>query len=144
MRSFIRHPSDISIEYQLDEEGARQASEQLHDIGEGGLSFASATRLPVGARVRIRIPHVKPAFEAGGKVVWCRPGRAGWNIGVSFLEASDRYRVRMVEQICYIEHYRAEVLATEGRRISSEQAAREWIERYAAAFPWFDETAASL
>jgi len=43
--------------------------------------------------------------------------------------------VRMIEQICYIEHYRKEVLLNEGRRITSEQAALEWIEKYAQDFP---------
>ena len=43
--------------------------------------------------------------------------------------------LRMVEQICHIEHYRNELLQTEGREISSEVAAKEWIEKYAHTFP---------
>jgi hypothetical protein len=39
----------------------------------------------------------------------------------------------MVEQICFIEHYKNEVLETEGRALTSEQAAAEWIEKYGAA-----------
>jgi hypothetical protein len=41
----------------------------------------------------------------------------------------------MVEQICYIEHYRKEVRATQGRVLTAEEAAREWIERNAGRFP---------
>jgi hypothetical protein len=41
----------------------------------------------------------------------------------------------MVEQVCHIEHYRNEVLALEGRRLSTKQAAEEWIKKYSASFP---------
>jgi hypothetical protein len=43
--------------------------------------------------------------------------------------------VRLIEQICYIEHYRQEVLISEGRKLTSEQAALEWIEKFAQDFP---------
>jgi hypothetical protein len=41
----------------------------------------------------------------------------------------------MVEQICFIEHYKNEMLETQGRKLTSEQAAAEWIENYGADFP---------
>lgn len=41
----------------------------------------------------------------------------------------------MVEQVCYIENYRQEVLRKEGRQLDGEAAAREWIDRFAASFP---------
>jgi hypothetical protein len=41
----------------------------------------------------------------------------------------------MIEQICHIEHYRKEVKLVEGRELSSEEAADEWITRYAGDFP---------
>jgi hypothetical protein len=41
----------------------------------------------------------------------------------------------MIEQICHIEHYRKEVKLAEGRELSSEEAADEWIKRYAGDFP---------
>lgn len=43
--------------------------------------------------------------------------------------------MRMIEQICHIEHYRKEVERQEGRRLSSQDAADEWISRYAGDFP---------
>ena len=42
----------------------------------------------------------------------------------------------MVEQICHIEHYRRTVHESQGRSLSSHEAAPEWIERYAEAFPF--------
>jgi hypothetical protein len=44
----------------------------------------------------------------------------------------------MVEQICCIEHYREEILLNEGRELSCEEAATEWISTYAAQFPYID------
>ena len=139
MRSFIRHPSDIPIEYHMDVEGSGAGQECLHDIGHGGLSFSSSRELAVGASITIRISQLQPAFEVEGQVAWCRPEGDGFTIGVSFLQAGDRFRVRMVEQVCHIEHYKSEVLATQGRSISGEQAAREWISRYAESFPLMDD-----
>jgi hypothetical protein len=37
----------------------------------------------------------------------------------------------MVEQICHIEHYRRAVHESQGRTLSSREAAIEWIEGYA-------------
>ena len=41
----------------------------------------------------------------------------------------------MIEQICHIEHYRKEVARVEGRELSTQEAASEWISRYASDFP---------
>jgi ABC-type Fe3+-hydroxamate transport system substrate-binding protein len=40
----------------------------------------------------------------------------------------------MVGQVYQIEHYRQEVEQLEGRILGSEEAAEEWIQRYAADF----------
>ena len=47
----------------------------------------------------------------------------------------DAFLARMVEQICHIEDYRQSVCRVEGRRLSAEEAAVEWIAQYAAQFP---------
>lgn len=44
----------------------------------------------------------------------------------------------MVEQVCYIEHYRAEIKLTEGRELGTEEAAKEWISLFASQFPHLD------
>jgi hypothetical protein len=41
----------------------------------------------------------------------------------------------MVEQLCHIEAYRRRVLQDEGRRLTDEEAAMEWIANYADRFP---------
>ncbi len=68
-------------------------------------------------------------------MVWCRPAHACYELGIQFLAREDLFAARMVEQLCYIERYRREVLNTEGRELSSADAAREWIARFAEDFP---------
>lgn len=135
MRSYIRHPSDIPIEYQMDVSANSERRERLNNISEGGLSFRSGQALPVGSVITIRISEVHPDFEAKAQVVWCRRRGPIFEIGVAFVTAADLFQVRMVEQICHIEQYKADVLSREGRRLNGEQAAREWIEKYAEDFP---------
>jgi hypothetical protein len=49
--------------------------------------------------------------------------------------------LRMVEHICYIEHSRRTVRESQGRTLSSQEAAIEWIEYYADIFPISDANA---
>ena len=46
------------------------------------------------------------------------------------------FRKRMEAQCGQIEHYRATVMYSEGRFLSQNEAALEWIERYANAFDY--------
>ena len=133
-RSYLRHPADIPIE--INAEGLRQgAPRRLKDVSLGGLACRSGHPLTVGARVVLTIPIVQPAFRATGSVVWCRRDGRDYEVGIRFQEAADVFAARMVEQICQIEHYRQEVLRSEGRVLDGEAAALEWIARYAAQFP---------
>jgi hypothetical protein len=139
VRSYIRHPSDIPIEYQMDETGSRVSEERLSNISSGGLSFSCASALPEGCCITIRMASIEPAFAARAQVVWCRRDGEGYAVGVAFIEADALFRARMLEQVCHIEHYKAEVLAQEGRQLDGEQAACEWIQKYAGSFPKLGE-----
>lgn len=109
--------------------------EVLRNVSEGGVCFASDVEIAPGAAIRLTIPLLGEQVEADGVVAWCRAAAQAYEIGVRFLSPQDRFCVRMVEQLCYIEDYRAEVEREEGRLLSSEQAAQEWIERFAESFP---------
>lgn len=137
MRKYIRHPSDIPIEFDV-VDGVQARHETLNNVSLGGLSFQSQTSLPVGRMVTIRVPFVKPAFETHGRVVWCKRRRMGFDIGLELLDKDDAFRTRMVEQVCHIEHYKREIYKTEGRRLSGQEAALEWIGKFAHLFPDFN------
>jgi len=135
MRQFIRHPVDVPIEIRT-EHAVPGAEVQTHDISLGGLAVHSHEAVAPGAMIEVRIPYVQPAFEARARVAWCRPHAGGGHeLGVSFLDAEDAFLARMVEQVCYIEDYRKSVAREEGRELSSEEAAGEWIEKFASKFP---------
>jgi hypothetical protein len=136
MRQYIRHPIDVPVEIRIDPNAAATA---LHaqDISLGGLAVHSAEAVEPGSLIEVRIPYVEPAFEARALVAWCRPRRdgCGHEVGVSFLDAQDVFLARMVAQICYIEDYRKSIAREEGRELSPEEAAGEWIAKYASKFP---------
>lgn len=138
MRSFIRHPSNIPIDFQL-EELVVEGNEFLKNVSIGGLAFNSKTKLEIGSIIRIKIPLVQPVFQALGRVTWCHPENNHFEVGVEFLDENDSFRARMVEQICHIEEYKQEVLEKEGRKLTGEEAASEWIKRYAIKFPSQEE-----
>lgn len=134
MRLYLRHPTDIPIRYRLTDVVAHH-SDYLRNIGHGGLCFHSRIPMVPGVRIDIEIAIARPVFKADGVVVWCNENDDGFDVGVCFEGAETDYRVRMVEQVCQIEHYRHEVLRTEGRELTSDAAAMEWIEKDAADYP---------
>lgn len=134
MRNYIRHPSDIPIEFMVESQ-ADSRPNHLRDVSFGGLSFQSDHELVKDTPIHIRIDTVKPPFEADGVVVWCRPYDRQFLIGIEFTHKEDVFLARMVEQVCHIEHYRNEILQKEGRELTSQEAAREWISKFAEIFP---------
>jgi len=133
VRRFIRHPSDIPMNFSVDQSSTTK--QQLRDVSCGGLCFNSDLPVLLGKNVHIQIPLQPPPFEADGVVAWCRPEGDHFAVGVQFDCDSTAYSVRMVEQVCHIEHYRSEVHFIEGRELSSEEAAQEWVSKYASEFP---------
>ncbi|MDH5571585.1 MAG: PilZ domain-containing protein [Gammaproteobacteria bacterium] len=136
-RKYIRHPSGIPIDVVVSE-SPELGQKYLHDISNGGLCFDSRTRLANGRDILIRVYVRKEPVEIRGHVVWCHRSQTGYEIGVVFHGADEAYRARMVEQVCHIEQYRQQLLKTEGRELTSEEAAREWISKYAPEFPYGD------
>ena len=133
-RRYIRHPSRMPIRFSLpDEPGEHE--DRLCNVGGGGLCFATTTAIEAGQRIHLHVPVSGRLFEIDGHVVWCRPAKDGYEVGVGFTSPEDRFCVRMVEQLCHIEDYRARVAREEGRELSSEEAAREWVARAAGRFP---------
>lgn len=132
-RQFIRHPTEIPVEVQPSDGNGTQ--HRARNLSLGGLSFHSDAELTLGSVVNLRINSVEPAFESAARVVWCRPVVTGFDLGVAFLNPEDAFRARMVEQVCHIESYRRKLISDEGRTLTPEAAAREWIARFAGSFP---------
>lgn len=160
VREFIRHTVDVPIEYsRLDGDadtglpdfpadtarGGPVVRGEAHDahgvnVGFGGLAFTTNECPSKGDMIELRIPTVEPPFVARARVAWCRPEDGHWLVGASFLDASDAFRSRMVQQVCSIENYRKEVRETEGRDLTPEEASTEWITKFANRFPTAGES----
>lgn len=135
-RKYIRHPSDIPIEVEVEDHV--EDHDMLNNISAGGLSFHSNIPIELNRVLTLRIPAVQPPFETRGKVMWCHETIEGYDVGIKLLNRDQVYHARMVEQICHIEHYKRQVFQKEGRLLSGEQAAKEWIAHYANDFPALD------
>jgi hypothetical protein len=132
MRAYLRHPSEIPIE--LSPTGHVGERRVMRDVSPGGLCCESNERFEVGTSVRIKIP-VAEGFEAEGTVAWCAPREGAYRVGIAFADRESAFSVRMVQQVCHIESYRRRVREREGRELTAEAAAFEWIERHAESFP---------
>lgn len=134
MRRFIRHPSNIPIE--IESRGNAPANPHLtSNISLGGLAFRSDLKFSPGETVELRIPFVRPPFSATARIIWCRKAGSRYELGAEFLDRNDAFMARMVEQVCQIENYQKEVYRAEGRILTPDEAATEWIGKFAAHFP---------
>jgi hypothetical protein len=165
VRAYIRHPSEFPIELCSVEQNAPTSrveqnaptsrveqndpagrQERLLDVSVGGLCCLSHTPYAQGDRITVRIPVGEPPFEAEGMVAWCRPdveargsapepnNQRRYRIGIAFDDASLAFSARMVEQVCHIGRYH-KYLREQGREVSEDEAAIEWIGKYGKVFP---------
>lgn len=139
MREFIRHPSSIPVQLikkDRQKDAFFKGTNTLNNVSFGGVSCLCSKPVEKDSMVKMTITCIDPSFEIDGRVVWSKPVGDMYEVGVEFIVSKEKlFLLKMVEQICHIEHYRNELLQKEGREISSELAAKEWIEKHAAEFP---------
>jgi hypothetical protein len=131
-RKFIRHPVDVAIQISPEHLESHE-NVPMSDVSGGGLAVQTSVFYKKGTRLKVRIPHVHPTFEAVGVVCWHHILNDQYEIGIRFLDEGSTLQIRMVEQTIQIEKYRKRLMA-EGKVISFKDAAREWIDKYAADF----------
>jgi len=128
--TFILHPSAITLETVRDSSG-----EARGEAAFGGLAFDSTQAEEPGTVLWLRFPSVEPNCPLQARVAWCEPTASGYRIGVTFFDAQQAFRCRMIEQICAIEAYRRAASEATGDDVSHNQAAREWIRNTGSRFP---------
>ncbi|OGB63290.1 MAG: hypothetical protein A2Y94_15170 [Caldithrix sp. RBG_13_44_9] len=133
-RKYIRHPLNIPIEYKIGNENF-EFKDEVRNIGVGGICFCANSSITPETVLLIRIPSIDPEFSGLGRVIWCLEKNDGIEVGVEFIDEHDAYRIRLIEQICYIKTYQADALKKEGRQLTDEQAALEWTRKFASKFP---------
>ena len=133
-REFIRHTVDVPLEIRALPNQPSETKQSVN-VSHGGLAFTVDKCMDIDQVIQLRISTVDPPFEAHARVAWCRPEGDKFLVGVQFLDASDAFESRMVQQVCAIENYRKEVQEKEGRTLDSHEAAAEWIKKFAGRFP---------
>jgi hypothetical protein len=127
---FDRHEGDLPIRVRTDDSKTYR-NESMNNISLGGMSFRSNFNFEPGTIVWIRAVTLENSPEIEGKIVWCKRNRNSYNVGVEFDEPEAKFGIRILEQLFHIENYRRQVKKKEGRDLSREQAADEWIRKYA-------------
>jgi len=133
MRMFKRYKSNLSIDVRIDDVAVHE-KDYLNDISLGGLSFKSKVPIQKNKIVEITIPLTYPVFQALGRVLWSRKEEDHYIVGVRFVIPKNELTVEAVGEICDIDEYKNEVYRKEGRILSSEDAAVEWLNAYIKEF----------
>ena len=134
-RKFYRHPVSVPIQYQTVSEKAPDKSSSV-DVSEGGVCFMAGHYLPVGTKLSLRIPVGNQVFKVSGQVAYCasESGEPRFRTGVAFLDPASAFRAKLAEEMLQISEYQKKISLESGRDIGEEEAAREWIRKYAKDF----------
>jgi hypothetical protein len=133
IRIFRRSRSDLPIDVSINHE-ADPEKEFLNDISLGGLSFKSKVPIQENKIIEITMPLTYPVFQVIGRVRWCRKEGDYYVVGIKFVIPVNELTIEAVEEVCDIDEYRNEVYRKEGRVLSSEDAAVEWLNAYIKEF----------
>ena len=123
MREHIRHHAGIPV-YIIHNDSEFRF--HLLNVSLGGIACKGEESFSVDSIVNIRIPYLNPEYEASGRIAWCKKTNDIYELGIEHTGEKDKARLLMVEQISHIEHYRNEVMLSEDRELTGEEAAREW------------------
>ncbi len=132
-RGFLRHPVEIPLAVEARGWGGATTA---RDLGHGGIRFLAVGTVEPGTWLTLSFTSLEGAPQVHARVVWCQEAEGGgYEVGAAFPAEADRMRARMMEQIVAIERYRQRVREEEGRGLTPEEAAREWVARHANRFP---------
>lgn len=131
MRQYLRHPSQMPVELTAQQRSTRQ---KLDNISLGGVACNSPRHFSRGLWVELSVPLLGEQAHYAGIVAWCHKQAGDYLVGIAFTDEDNRFRARMVEQICQIECYRLQREAEAGHSLPLEEIAREWIASHAAEF----------
>lgn len=130
-----RYNPDVPIEVEVElGKIIHITKDSLNNISISGLSFYFSFSIDAGRQIRINIPLGRSMFVIKAEVMWCEQKDAGYNIGAKFLEPSDAFKAKIYSQIRLIEEYKRDLLEKEGRDLTFNEAANEWIRLFAWKF----------
>lgn len=126
-----RVPSGLSVRLRpTAAPGARPRT--IQNVSLGGIACFSDEPIGTGERVAVNMTIGGQDLLLHGTVVWCRASGGRFELGLRFAEDARESRERLCRDLEEIERYRHEVLLLEGRQLSSDAAALEWMDARAA------------
>jgi hypothetical protein len=136
-RQFLRHPLDVPLRCAVKTQADTDAA-GLRNISDGGAAFFSSRKYRKGQAVEMTFPIFKQCPVIKGKIIWSMadkeaPGQ--YINGLKYADPRDKKVNRIVEQICHIMSYRVMQEHLTGKVLSADEAAKEWISKYADSFP---------
>lgn len=131
---FVAHPNDIPLH--IEEVNHSYSQESLTVDGFCGISYLCERSYQSGQSVQLKLTEIDPDFCVIGRIYQCVEEDNSFRIFIEFPKREDCYCVRMIEQLSHIEHYRRQA-KLQGRRLSFNEAATEWIQQFASTFPTF-------
>jgi len=137
MRKTRRHQAHIPVEIELENGGGIVSHASIASISAGGLMFRAGGEITRGTSLKVTLADSWPCYVTRGQCVWCRCIGDLYEVGVAFHHPNESFKARMLAQFGQIEDYRQRVELNEGRQLSRDEAAQEWIGLYAELF---DET----
>ena len=134
-RKFFRHPFGVPIRLTIPDNGPGRTL-QSQDISQGGLSFLWGEPLSRGRQIQLTIPVKEKRFEVNARVAYSRKdAESGYfRTGVAFIDTDSAFRAKLAEETLEILEYQKDISRTLGHEVSVEDAARQWIEKYAGRF----------
>lgn len=135
-RKYLRHPFSIPIKLEAPDSHESVVSESA-DISQGGISFLWNASLSRGSKLSITIPVKDKRFQVYGRVAYCRPDRVHpklYRTGVRFTDVDSAFKAKLAEETLEILSYQRRLSREEGYEVPVEDAARNWISKYAASF----------
>jgi len=132
MRKHIRHNTGIPLTVVHEN---NQYEFVLLNVSMGGIACKGGKQFAVHTEIQLHIPPLRPDYKAPGRIIWCKKVQDlsehdCYELGIEHCGKKDKARLRMVEQISHIEHYRIDIKITEGRILTGEEAALEWVSKY--------------
>jgi hypothetical protein len=127
-----RLPSALSVHIRHSRrDGSRHRT--IQNISLGGIACYSDEAVPTGDRITVELGIGGQHLQLEGCVVWCRAAGGHFELGLRFDEGAGDSREKAYRDLAEIERYRHEVLMLEGRQLSSDAAAQEWMNARQAA-----------
>ena len=135
LHGFIQHPQQFPLQLRILRFGERKKTLKTEESCNIGLIILSEKYLRPGTVLEISIPMRKDTHKFTCKVVLIQEEKRGYGIGLWLMHKPDEQRIRIVEQVCHIEHYLGEKRRKDGPFLSQEKIMEEWITKFAARFP---------